>query len=132
MEHFNYFAVIVVAVLNSLLGMFWYSAKAFGPLWAKAQGYLPGESKSGPFQILGSLIVSFVTADAFALLVYWFDIRSVNVGLGLGFLLWIGFIATTHFSGVIWAKKPLKAYLVDAGFQLASMLMMGLIFSLWR
>jgi len=124
-------AVIIVAFLNILLGWFWYSPKFLGARWAKEHNFQVGELEATPWHIVGAYIVSFITALFFSLLVNWLNINSVSGGILLGLCLWAGFIATTHFSGVLWAKKPIVAYFIDSGFQLASMIMMGLILGVW-
>lgn len=124
-------AVIVVTVLNNVLGMTWYSKSLFGTEWAKAHKFDLGTLKATPMHFIAAIGVSFLTALVFSLLVNWFGINSAWQGMVLGFMIWLGFIATTHFSGVIWAQKPLKAYVIDTGFQLVSMLMMGAILGYW-
>lgn len=130
--HINFLAVIVTAILNNVLAMIWYSPNVLGTKWAQEHGFALGDLKAGPLHFLGAFIVSLITAGVFALLISWFDISTLQGGLKAGAAFWLGFIATTHFSGVIWARKPLGAYAIDVGFQLLSMLMIGAILSTWR
>jgi hypothetical protein len=61
-----------------------------------------------------------------------FGVNSLPEGLLVAFLIWLGFIVTTQYSAVIWAKKPLNVFLCDIGCELLSLLAMGAILSLWR
>lgn len=131
MFHYAFLPIIVVAALNIGLGMLWYSPALFGTLWAKEHRFEYSDLKPTALHYIGAIIVSLITVIVFYNFVHWFNITKISEGIKLGFWIWLGFIATTHFSGVIWAKKPYKAYLVDTGFQLASMVMMGAILSVW-
>jgi hypothetical protein len=131
MSGLDLIAVVVVTVLNNLLGMTWYSKSFLGTEWAAAHKFDLSTLKATPMHFIAAIANSFLTALVFSLLVNWFEINSAWQGMILGFMIWLGFIATTHFSGVIWAQKPLKAYLIDTGFQLVSMLMMGAILGYW-
>lgn len=127
----NFFAILVIIIFNMILGMLWYSPKVFGTVWAREHNFSLTDLKATPWHYVGAILVSFVIAFVFAVVVNWLDIFTLRDGLKLGFTLWLGFIATTHFSGVLWAKKPLKVYFIDAGFQLISMLFMGAILTVW-
>lgn len=124
-------AVIVVTLLNNALAMGWYSKSFLGTPWAKEHQFDMDSLKPTPLHFIGAILVSFLTALVFSLIINWFGIDTAWEGACLGFFIWLGFVATTHFSGVIWAKKPFKVYLIDAGFQLVSLVLMGAILGYW-
>lgn len=124
--------IISAVIINNGLGTIWYSQFLFGTEWAKAHHFNQAELKPSSWHFSGALLVSFITVLVFYLLIRWFNLSTFAEGIKLGFLLWLGFVATTHFSGVIWAKKPLKVYLIDTGFQLVSLLVIGTILTLMR
>jgi len=128
----NYLAIVVVAIINNILGAIWYSSMIFGKAWAKACKIEMGKKKAGAKHFLGGFLMSLVMAVVVACFVIKLDMTMASEGVKLGFLLWLGFIATSQFCGVIWAKKPLKVYFIDAGFYLASLLIMGAILATWR
>jgi hypothetical protein len=43
----------------------------------------------------------------------------------VGFLAWIGFVATTQISEVIWGEAPFKLFLLETGCKLLILLAMG-------
>ena len=53
------------------------------------------------------------------------------VGLFAAFLSWLGFVAFTGINSVTYEHKPVKLYLINTGFQLVSMLIMGAILAVW-
>lgn len=127
----NFLAIVVIIIFNMILGMLWYSPKVFGTVWAREHNFELTDLKATPLHYVGAIVVSFVMAVVFAIIINWLDIFTVSDGLKLGFTIWLGFIATTHFSGVLWAKKPLNVYFIDSGFQLISMLFMGALLTAW-
>ena len=127
----NIYAIIAATIVNIILGMFWYSPKFLGTLWAQEHQFDLAKLQATPLHYVGAILVSLVTASVFSLLIHGFHVFTLGEGLKFGFFIWLGFIATTHFSGVIWAGKPWKSYLIDVGFQFVSLLLMGAILSIW-
>jgi hypothetical protein len=128
----NFVAVIIGAIINIAIGMFWYSPALFGKEWAEAHGFKLDHLRPTPPHYVGAIIVSLIIAWALALLINYLQITTVSEGMKLAALVWFGFVATTHFSGVIWAQKPIKSYLIDTGCLLVTMLIMGAIFAVWK
>lgn len=127
----DFIAVIIATIVNNALAMAWYSPKFLGTVWAKEHQFDLETLKPSPLHFIGAVLVSFLTAFVFSLIINWVGINTSFEGMALGFLIWLGFVVTTHFSGVIWAKKPFKVYLIDTGFQLVSLLIMGAILGFW-
>ncbi len=128
----NFLAVIVAAILNGFVGYFWYSPMLLGDFWVKAHKFDVAELKATPMHIAGALLVGFIVAWVLCATIHSLHVDSALGGVKVAFFVWLGFVATTQFSGVIWAKKPLKAYGVDVGFFLVSMCAMGAIFGAWQ
>ena len=77
-----------------------------------------------------SYIIGFmkeiVTAYVLAIMIF-----SVGLGMITGFLVWIGFIATSSLSIVLWEKKPIKLYILNNIYSLISLLVMSWMISAW-
>jgi hypothetical protein len=125
------FSIFLVAVINVLFGMFWYSPQFLGHTWAKAQHFNLRDMKPSPFHYVGAVAVSTVTAIVLANLVRIFEIHSLLDAIKVGFLCWLGFVATSHFSGVIWARKPLVVYFIDVSYLLCLILINMVLFELF-
>jgi len=116
--------ILIAAILNQVIGFFWYSKWAFGPKWMKLEGIK--EDKKGMGSKIGvSFINSLVIAFFLAFFVARLEIGMIFDGLLFGFFVWLGFVATTQFSSVIWSKKPLQSFLIDTGYRLVSLMIMG-------
>ena len=125
-------SIIGVTIINSILGMLWYSPWLLGTKWAKAHKFDMKKLKATPWHYVGSILVSLVTAIVLAILIYAINIQDWRGGLLFGIYLWIGLIATTHFSGVIWARKPLRVYFIDVAYLLISVVMMTTLLTAWQ
>ena len=133
----NLLAVLVAAVLTFALGAVWYSPILFAKQWMQAQGYTPEKleemKKRGVVRAYAvSVVCYFVMAYVLALFASYTTATSVVQGLWLGFLAWLGFTATTGLTGNMFSEKPIAAWVLDAGYQLAHLLMMGVIVAVWR
>jgi hypothetical protein len=53
-------------------------------------------------------------------------------GLMGGFFGWLGFIAPVTLTNVMYEKRPWKLWLLDNSFWLISLLVMGVILSVWQ
>jgi len=111
----NILAVLVAAALTFVLGMVWYSPALFARQWMAAQGYTPEKleemKRKGMTRVYAvSVLCSLVTAYVVALL------ASYTIGL----------------TANLFSEKPLAAWVIDAGYQLAYLMLMGALLSLWR
>jgi len=116
--------VFIAAVLNMVVGFFWYSKWLFGPSWIKLRK-MKEESSGMRMNILYAFIVSLIIAYFIAFFEAHLSVTTVTDGMFVGFTLWFGFVATTQISSVIWCKEPFQLFLLDAGCKLLSFLVMS-------
>jgi hypothetical protein len=137
MTHVNALAAVVAAILTMVLGAVWYSPVLFAKQWVAAQGHTPealaqmkGKGMVRVYTV--SFICYLVMAHVVALLASYTQAATFAQGLWLGFLLWLGFAATIGLTGHMFSSKPIAAWVIDAGYQLAYLLIMGVVLALWR
>lgn len=116
--------VVIAAVLNMIIGFFWYSKWLFGPVWMKYHKMKEGDCGS-KICILYAFIVSLVIAYFLAFFEAYLGVTTVTDGMFIGFCVWLGFVATTQVSSVIWCKAPFRLFLLDTGCKLLSFLVMS-------
>jgi Protein of unknown function (DUF1761) len=130
--HVNYFAVLVAALANYLIATIWYAA-IFGKVWKKLTGIT--DMKPSPVNIIlvfiGSLVLSFILYHSIVFGNAYFKMSGIAGGLMGGFFGWIGYIAPVTLSTKLYEKKPWGLWLLDNAFWLVSLLIMGVILSLW-
>jgi hypothetical protein len=128
----NYIAVIVCVVLHALLGMAWfgYWADPWTRLLGRSMDDMRNASSTMPY------VWSFLEAIVFALLIGWLLTRmkkhSLVAGLKLGFIIGactIGIAAITNYQ---FAMRPMKLAMIDFGFPVLSLTMMGAVQGAWR
>ena len=133
----NVLAILVAALLTFVLGMVWYSPALFARQWMAAQGYTPDKleamkRKGMTRAYVVSVLCYFVTAYVVALIASYTNSTTFAQGLWLGFLSWLGFAATIGLTANLFSEKPLAAWVIDAGYQLAYLVLMGVLLSVWR
>jgi hypothetical protein len=133
----NIVAVFVAAVLTFVLGAIWYSPVLFARQWMDAHGYTPETAAErrtrGALRAYAiSLACYVIMAYVLALLVEYTNATGPAQGLWLGILAWLGFVATTGLTAQVFSDKRFATWVIDAAYQLASLLAMGLILASWR
>lgn len=135
-QDINIWAVLVAAVVAFLIGALWYSPLLFAKQWMKAHGHTPKKLKAMQAEAKRAYGVSFlcqiVLAAVMALLVAMIHMSSALAGIKLGLVCWLGFAATLGLMANMYSDKPIKAYLIDAGYQLVYFLVMGAILGAWH
>lgn len=120
----NVIAIVIAAIIYFFLGGLWYSPKLFGHIWM--QELKLDEVKHDKTAYIGEGIIGLIIACVLALFMSKMNLVSAQGGFLVGLLSWIGFIATTGLSGVLWGKKTIKLFLVHSGFLLVAFLLMGI------
>lgn len=132
----HFLPVVVSAVAVFVLGAFWYSPALFGKQWVKAHGYTPekiDEMKKTMGRAYGvSFVCYLVMAAAMSILIGRTGITLPIGGVKLGALLGLGFAATIGLTGHMFSEKPLATYVIDAGYQIVYLMVMGAILAAWR
>lgn len=133
----NYLAVLVAAVATFAIGALWYSPLVLGKAWMEAHRYSPEElermRKTAARAYFLSLLCYLLMALVFSVLVSLTGASTALSGLWLGFLIWLGFVATTGLTGHLFGpERPIAVWLIDAGYQLVYLLLMGVLLALWR
>ena len=129
----NLWAVIVASVWSIALGMFWYSPVGFGKRWMKLSGMKKGDmhgkgmAKTHVLMIVSTLIFSYVLA----VFIQYSGASSFTEGMIAGFWVWLGFVATKSLGGVLWENKSWSLWLLNAGYDLLSLLVAGGILAVW-
>lgn len=130
--HVNFLAVVVAAIASYAIATIWY-AILFGKLWQKLTG-ITG-MKPAPATIVLSLVGSFVMSLVlYHMIIFsnaFFHIGGIHGGLFGGFHGWLGFVAPATLMTKLYEKKPWGLWLLDNAFWLVSLLVMGVILSLW-
>ena len=120
----NIFGVLVAAVAAFLLGFLWYGP-LFGKTWMKLAGIKVKPKKNEMiYRSLGGLGTYLMMAFVLAMFLDYIKLVSFGHGLGVGFLVWLGFIGTISLGSFLWEKKPFKLWVLNNAYNLLSVLIM--------
>jgi hypothetical protein len=132
----NWLAIIVAAVAAFAIGALWYSPMLFGRRWMAAHGHTPEKLAAMQSSMGKTYTFSFVTyvimAMVIALLMGLTGAGTAIQGIVLAVLAWLGFGFTIGLNTNLYSDKPAAAFLIDAGYQLVHVIVMGAIIGVWR
>ncbi len=136
----NWLAVIACVVVAMVVGSIWFGPKTFYPMWLKAIGksenHDPGAGMSMALMWPLVIIAALVEAIFMALMVHAMGSMTpggatLASGALAGFFLWLGFVATTSLTNKLFANQ-LKAWVLEMGSHLITMVLMGAILGAWH
>jgi Protein of unknown function (DUF1761) len=133
LHHMSFWAVLASALFLWFLGAAWYSPALFVKPWMAALGLNPSGPKKGLAagmisSLIGDLLVAFVLAH----FVLWSGAASFATGAFVGFLCWLGFFAATQFPQGIYEGRPIKLFLINGGYWLVGLLVVGSLLAAWK
>jgi len=132
----NYLLVLLAAIVAMLTGAVWYSPLLFGNEWQKYSRLSPEDlaqtkqkslGKYYVLQFCAALLMSYILAYLECLL----HATSFSDGVKIGFWLWLGIVVPVLLGSVLWERKSVIAYLIDLGYYLSSLALIGGIIGLW-
>lgn len=135
----NLFAILLAAVVSMAIGFLWYSPVMFAKRWMKLMGYTQESLKKDQKEMgkwyamsfILALVTGYVLSHVIVLSENFFHYPMLQTGLTTAFWMWLGFIMPVQMTSVIFSKnKNLELFAINTGYQLASLLAMGVAVSL--
>lgn len=128
----NYLAVLVAALCSFVIGGVWYSPILFANAWMKENGFSEAEMKNANMaKIFGfSFLLSLIIA--FNLAAFLGSTPDLVWGLTAGALAGIGWVAAAIGIIYLFERKSLKLFLINAGYQAVTFIIMGGILGIWK
>jgi hypothetical protein len=132
--HINYYAVVVAAILNMVVGAVWYGPIMFAKQWMEINNIKPEDMQNvNPLPMYAqSVIVTIVSYFVLALAIAVTNTVSMTGGMSLAFWLWLGFIVPVQYTANLFSSKKITAFFLDTGYQLITMLIAGGLIAVWR
>ena len=140
MDNLNYLAIFVASIAGFATGAIWFGPKTFFPVWWRLMGRKPEEAAgSGNVGLmfgltyLGQLAMAFAAAVVLNFVIAGTDSpNNLLIGLQVGLLLGVFVAAAASLSHRLFGGHGLKVWLIEVGNDIASILVMSLIISVWR
>lgn len=129
----NWWAVLVAAVSNFVIGGLWYSPALMGKVWMRANGFTPEDlNRRSPAVVFG---VSFVFCLLMAAnLAAFLDDPSTTLtwGITAGVLAGLGWATLGLGVIALFEQRPWSYLLVNGGYLTVSFAAMGAVLGAWR
>lgn len=129
---FNYLAILTATVSTFMLGGLWYSPVLFGRAWMREMGFTEEslKAKGDVGRIMG---VSFVLEliMAFNLAAFIGPKASLGFGVFAGAAAGFGWVALALGVTYLFERKPLRLFLINAGYHGVAFTLMGAILGIW-
>jgi hypothetical protein len=133
LDNINYWAVLVAAVINMVVGSFWYSKMGFGNAWAKAAKVklddMMGENANMAYAV--TTVAALAQSLFLAVLVHNLAITTVGKAVELGVLLWAGFVAACTISDTLFASRSMRLWQINQGYYLLVLVANSVLLALW-
>ncbi len=134
----NYIAVLLAGVASMALGFLWYSPMVLGKQWMKEKGLTPESLKKAQEEMgklyglsfVVSLITAYVLFHVMALSENFFHYPKLETGVTTAFWTWVGFMMPVQLTATIFGNKNWKLFGIDTGYQLVSIIAMGIVIAL--
>jgi len=131
----NYMGILFAAVASMVVGFLWYSPLLFGHQWMKLVGLTKekmedakGEmGKTYSISFVLSLLTAYVLSHVMALSENFFGYGMLQTGLTSAFCMWLGFVMPVQLTDVLFGSKKTQLFAINTGYQLASLLAMGVV-----
>ena len=130
--NFNWLAIIVATVAAFALGGAWYAKGLFGGAWMQDVGLTEDDAKNAnmPRTFGGAFILQLIAAMTLATILgpesTW--LSGVNTGLVVG----IGILATAYGVTYLFELRPLRLFMINAGYNVVLLAIMGAIIGGWH
>ncbi len=135
----NFVAILLSGVAMMVVGFLWYSPMLFGKAWMKLSGLsmsdMKGAKKEMPkiygISFVASLLTAYVLRHSAVQGAAFYNMTGVAPHLMAAFWSWLGFVMPVQLTGWLFEKKPLNLFAINTGYQLVSMLVMGVILGMF-
>ncbi|MEO8669621.1 MAG: DUF1761 domain-containing protein [Bauldia sp.] len=129
----NWWAVIVAAIVMFVIGAVWYSPPLFAGRWRTLLGMSEEQMRAGlPAGMVAGIVSYLVMAYILARFIIHYGTPSLGSGVLVGFMAWLGFVATVLIGQVFYERRSFTLWLINNGYLLIGLLVMGAILGWWH
>ena len=132
MATLNVWAVLGAAVAAMALAALWFSPPVFGKVWMRVNGF---NADAPPKASTGGLLVVFVLTLVMSanLAMFLNDPKTtLTWGATAGFLAGFGWVAMAFAIASVFEKRSIAYVLVNGGYFVVALVVMGAILGGWR
>ena len=131
----NWLAILVATVVHQGLGALWYGP-LFGEAWKQSIGKTDEEiAQEGPplaKLLVISAVCSLVLAVALACVIQRGSEQGIGIGMGIGALTAVGFIATSVINNALFEDRNKTTVGIYISYQILGLVLMGAVLGAWQ
>jgi len=131
----NVWVVLVAGLSAVIIGFVWYAPMVFGTAWMRTIGLTPesmeGSKKTIPMMAFTGFVSAVVLAWVMAHFAIVWGAITLGSALELGFWVWLGFMVPALLAPVLWERKSITYFAINAGYWLVTALVIATIVTLW-
>ncbi len=135
----NYLAVLLCGISSMAIGFLWYGP-LFGKEWMKLVGLTAEKQEKAKKSMEQNYTAMFIASLVMAWILFHFiwyaapGSSTLFISIKVAIYAWIGFVATVSYTKFLFSpeRKPVKLLFIETGYQLASLIAMGIIFFLLK
>jgi hypothetical protein len=130
----NWIAVVVATIGYFVLGAIWYSF-LFKNKWIAYNKIVidnPDAKKGVGAIMFVSFVMMLINVIGLAILAEYMGLKGWQYGLHLGLLAGVCFACTSMAINMLYEKKPLGLFFINAGYQLLGNIIAAVIIVCWR
>jgi hypothetical protein len=132
MEGLNIWAVLVAALSTFLIGGLWYSPAVFGKAWMRENGFTEESLKGSNMVKIFGLTFFLALIAAINLAMFLGPEDKPEMGALWGFAAGFGWVATFVGTHYLFERKSFTLFLINAGYSVISLTVMGVILAAWK
>jgi Protein of unknown function (DUF1761) len=135
LSHAPWLQILVAAIAYFALGMIWYMPNTLGNTWAAGHKIDMSNKdemkKKLPMMMGGTFALNLVMAFGMGLMVHGMQSTMCMAGMKNGLFIG-GFVAAAIGINYLYTGKSIKLWLIDAGYHVVGITLMGIILSVWH
>jgi len=132
MEQLNVWAVLAAALSTFLIGGLWYSPAVFGKAWMRENGLTEERMKNANMVKIFGLAFFLALISAINLAMFMGPENRPGMGALWGFLAGFGWVATFVGTHYLFERKSFTLFLINAGYSVVALTLMGVIIAAWK
>ena len=132
MEGLNIWAVLVAALSTFVIGGLWYSPAVFGKLWMRENGFTEEYLRGGNMAKIFGLAFFLGLIAAINLAMFLGPEDRPEMGALWGFAAGFGWVDTFVGTHYLFERKSFTLFLINAGYSVVALTLMGVILAGWK
>lgn len=134
----NWVAILVAGVLSMVVAFLWYSPLLFAKPWMKLSGMTKEKigkadmNKTYGISFVLSLVTAFVLSHAMGMSMNFYHYSGLATGVTTAFWMWLGFVMPVQLTSWLFDGRSFTLFIINTGYQLASLVVMGMLLGIWR